>query len=542
MHRGRGTTIAAVSLTQSPPRGSRAPDDPAEGAEAEREVRPEIVAVALVATALGVVLRFVADTPLWLDEALSANIASLPISDIPEALKHDGHPPLYYVLLHGWMEAFGDSDVAVRSLSGVLSVLTLPLAWLAGRRRGGPVLAWVMLALVAVAPFATRYATETRMYALVMFLVLAGYLLLDDVVRRGVDGWLRLVAVTVVTALLLYTHYWGLWLLMAVGIVLLWRSFRAGSPTTRSNARHAAVAMVVGGLLFVPWLPTMLYQAQHTGTPWAGAQRPFSMLAVTLGDFGGGGFRDAEFVGTLLALLFVLGFFGRSLSRSQILLNLRTERQFRYEAVVTVLTLAIGGSVAFVTSSAFASRYASVFFPLFLLVVAGGVTRFSHRLIRVGVLVVMLVASLGGVYFGATDQRSQAREAASSIEAQARPGDLVIYCPDQLGPAGARELDADVTEVVFPSFGAPQLVDWVDYEERSAASDPAAFATEAVDRAGPDAAIFVVWNGEYRTFEGKCELLVDSLSILRPGSQTIVSSGAGDFYEFASVAYFPAAA
>lgn len=531
-----------MSLTQSPPRGSRAPDDPADGAEAEREVRPEIVAVALVATALGVVLRFVADTPLWLDEALSANIASLPISDIPEALKHDGHPPLYYVLLHGWMEAFGDSDVAVRSLSGVLSVLTLPLAWLAGRRRGGPVLAWVMLALVAVAPFATRYATETRMYALVMFLVLAGYLLLDDVVRRGVDGWLRLVAVTVVTALLLYTHYWGLWLLMAVGIVLLWRSFRAENATTRSNARHAAVAMVVGGLLFVPWLPTMLYQAQHTGTPWAGAQRPFSMLAVTLGDFGGGGFRDAEFVGTLLALLFVLGFFGRSLSRSQILLNLRTERQFRYEAVVTVLTLAIGGGVAFVTSSAFASRYASVFFPLFLLVVAGGVTRFSHRLIRVGVLVVMLVASLGGVYFGATDQRSQAREAASSIEAQARPGDLVIYCPDQLGPAGARELDADVTEVVFPSFGAPQLVDWVDYEERSAASDPAAFATEAVDRAGPDAAIFVVWNGEYRTFEGKCELLVDSLSILRPGSQTIVSSGAGDFYEFASVAYFPAAA
>ncbi|MDQ6911086.1 MAG: hypothetical protein M3Z84_09955, partial [Actinomycetota bacterium] len=50
---------------------------------------------------LALALRFVALSHLWLDEALSVNIASLPLGDIPGALRHDGAPPLYYLLLHG---------------------------------------------------------------------------------------------------------------------------------------------------------------------------------------------------------------------------------------------------------------------------------------------------------------------------------------------------------------------------------------------------------------------------------------------------------
>jgi len=59
------------------------------------------------AVAVGIVARFVQRSPLWLDEALSVNIARLPVSDLLEALWHDGHPPLYYLLLHFWMEVVG---------------------------------------------------------------------------------------------------------------------------------------------------------------------------------------------------------------------------------------------------------------------------------------------------------------------------------------------------------------------------------------------------------------------------------------------------
>src|SRR5688500_3310172 len=88
--------------------------------------RLKAFAVAL-AVAVGLVARFVSTSPLWLDEALNVNIAALPLGEITEALRHDGHPPLFYWLLHGWMAVVGEGDVAARSLSGLLSVASLPL-------------------------------------------------------------------------------------------------------------------------------------------------------------------------------------------------------------------------------------------------------------------------------------------------------------------------------------------------------------------------------------------------------------------------------
>ena len=130
-------------------------------------------------------LRFATRSSLWLDEALTVNIAQLPVGDLVGWLRHDGHPPLYYLLLHVWTDIFGTGDVAVRALSGVFGLLTLPLAWIAGRRRGGRCSGGSRVTFVALSPFAVRYSDEARMYSMVMFLAFAGYLLLDDVLRQG---------------------------------------------------------------------------------------------------------------------------------------------------------------------------------------------------------------------------------------------------------------------------------------------------------------------------------------------------------------------
>ena len=64
------------------------------------------VAVGVV-VAVGIVARFVARSHLWLDEALTVNIAAVPLRSLTGALRHDGSPPLYYALLHVWMRLFG---------------------------------------------------------------------------------------------------------------------------------------------------------------------------------------------------------------------------------------------------------------------------------------------------------------------------------------------------------------------------------------------------------------------------------------------------
>jgi mannosyltransferase len=71
-------------------------------AEARPFARWELVIVGL-AVVVGVAARFVTTSTLWLDEALSIHVARLPLGEITDALRHDGHPPLYYFLLHFWM-------------------------------------------------------------------------------------------------------------------------------------------------------------------------------------------------------------------------------------------------------------------------------------------------------------------------------------------------------------------------------------------------------------------------------------------------------
>ena len=466
------------------------------------------------AVVVGLVLRFVTKSPLWLDEALSVDIARLPMSDLIEALRHDGHPPLYYVLLHGWMDAFGQGDVAVRAMSGVFAVLALPLFWIAGKRFGGTRGAWLTLAVVAVSPYALRYGTETRMYSLVMLLVLAGWLLLDDVLRR--PTLLRLAGLSLVTALLLWTHYWSMWLLGVVGIALIVRlvhAHRDGRPDDMRRARNAIFALVAGGILFLPWLPNLLYQGAHTGTPWARPVRPTEMLTFTLADLGGGGQAEALTLGWFVALLMATGLTGKGLGGSRIDVDLATRPKGRPFAIAIVGTMAVGCLVGYATGATYASRYAAVFIPFVFLLAALGLSQLSRRPLMIAVLLLFGLGAIGG-YRNVTVDRSDARRSAAAIEARADADALVVYCPDQLGPSTARELGGRFDQVTYPRFESPDLVDWTDYTERLDEVSVDDFAADLLERAG-DRQIFLVYSTEYITHEDTCPALFNAIGAKR---------------------------
>ena len=128
--------------------------------------------VALIAGDLvvGITLRFWTSSKLWLDEAQSVNIAAHPLSQLVHYLRHDGAPPLYYVILHFWMGVVGRSDFDVRALSGVFSILGLVAIFFAARAWWGTQVALIAAAVLAILPYAVYYGTETRMYSLVMLL------------------------------------------------------------------------------------------------------------------------------------------------------------------------------------------------------------------------------------------------------------------------------------------------------------------------------------------------------------------------------------
>jgi mannosyltransferase len=512
---------------------------------APRRFSPWIVAGAAVALAVGVVLRFVTRSDLWLDEALTVNIAALPVGEIPDALRQDGAPPLYYVLLHYWMELFGTGDTAVRALSGIFAVATLPALYFAGRRVAGQhadertrqIFSWTAVLLMATSPFAIRFATEARMYALEMLLVTLGLLVLC----RGLEHptLVRLALVALMTGLLLYTNYWSNYLVAVVAaglVVYAWRSTGA----TRRAALGCLVAIAAGCITFIPWLDTFLFQARHTGTPWGESVLPPAAFTDSIQEFGGGDHWESDVVRLPLVLLAVLAVVGVALDRWRIEVDLRTRPGVRLIAACSIATLALGATAAWLApDGTFQARYASVVLPLFVLTVAFGLLCFADDRIKVGILAGLTVLGLvAAVQRNALENRTQAGEVADSIQADARPGDVVVYCPDQLGPAVSRLLDGDdLAQITYPDEAPPEFVDWVDYVERNRGGDPNAVANAAIDSVGPGGSVWLVSSTQYRGTEGKCEQLYVALQAQLPAVETRVLPN-DDFYEFEGLTRF----
>ncbi len=465
--------------------------------------------------AAGVALRCWTPVALWLDEALTVNIARLPLRSIPEALRHDGSPPLYYYLLHGWMRLFGTGDVAVRALSGVVSIVTLIPMWFAGRRAGNRTTAWSAVILLAASPFAIRFATEARMYSLVMLEFVLGYLALRRALARPEVKTLG--AVALVTALMLLSHYWTIYLLILVTVVLAHRAIRGADPFP---ARRALAAMVAGSLLFLPWLPSFLFQLRHTGTPWA--RRPsFEAVVGVLQEFGGGRGAFASISSLLLLGLAGLGLFARPLDGRRLEFHLRTRPRGRALALVAVGPVLIGVVVGILTGAAFAARYAAMAVPPFILLAALGIDTLSDPKVRRWVLAVVAVL---GLWTGASTslyRRTTARQVSTAIKERGSPGDVVAYCPDQLGPSVSRYLPDQFVQLTFPRGLGPERVEWFDYEQFNRSAEAQLFAEMLLERAGTND-IWMVWSPGYRTFDAKCEAIIEALEVVRPQASRLV--------------------
>lgn len=187
--------------------------------------------------------------PLWWDEGYSVYFATEPLSRMLGLTAGDIHPPLYYALLHGWLAPWGRATpAALRWFSVLAGAAAVPLiVWLAGllypaRRR----LALVAAALLAFSPIHLFYSQEVRMYGLALALGLAASALLARLVQRPSAG--RAAAYALAAAALLYTLYYGAFLLLAHALWAGWmlRRHRRGLLT-------ALAAFAAAALAFTPW-------------------------------------------------------------------------------------------------------------------------------------------------------------------------------------------------------------------------------------------------------------------------------------------------
>ena len=105
---------------------------------------------------VGFYLRFLyLNTPLWYDEACSwqTAIQSFPFGIMHDLLNNDiQHTPLYFFILHFWIKIFSQSEIAMRSLSFIFGIASMPLVYIISNKIFSKKCAMFSCAIFAVSP------------------------------------------------------------------------------------------------------------------------------------------------------------------------------------------------------------------------------------------------------------------------------------------------------------------------------------------------------------------------------------------------------
>jgi uncharacterized membrane protein len=233
---------------------------------------------------LGIGLRFanLAGKPVWIDEAFSLfhvsgfsdavarrQFLATPPVTVADLLQYQGPhpqntlwgtidniantapelPPLYFILLNLWMTVFGQSVMAIRSLSAVLGLFCFPaLYWLCWELFGLPIVGWYAMALLAVSPFNFIMAQEARPYTLWTACFLVASAALRRAQRTQTQGDWRIYTIAMMMAF--YTHLFSLLIWLVYMVYVGWSERWRWTLTVRKYLRSSVVTV----LAFVPWI------------------------------------------------------------------------------------------------------------------------------------------------------------------------------------------------------------------------------------------------------------------------------------------------
>ncbi len=284
-----------------------------------RRVTPVQAGFAFVLLAFMVRTIDLGSRPLWLDEAYSAWFSARGWHYLWAVVPtYEPHPPFYYSILKLWRGAFGGSAVALRGLSLVLGVATVPLIMAAAFEQerldpnGRRLLRISGTAFLATfSPMLVLLGQEARPYPLLIFayaLATLGLLRLMRAFAAGEPGeWRSWALLGIGTELALWAHALGI--LYAACLVLALLPVWLAKPFNRRRLVRGLTVAAATLLAYAPCLAMMASRTGDWGTGWL-SWKP-EMLLQLLGLYTVPG--EALTAGSIVAALGMLLLIKRAL-------------------------------------------------------------------------------------------------------------------------------------------------------------------------------------------------------------------------------------
>ena len=419
------------------------------GLDAFRRVQISARAWVLLIVLLAFALRVyrLGAQAIWWDESLTVYRATHDIGTIlantiliQNVVTHDLQPPLYFLIQHFLVSAFGLSEYALRFLSVFSNVATVPLLYALARRWLSPSVGVLAALLGALSPFYVWYAQEARPYALDLFWsLLAVYALTRafafghrstqintdrnvflSVHPRPSASNLWMLVYVLATAAALYTNYYAVFLIpfhAALIALLVWQTPRARLFVLLPAVPSAAAAFLV---------PVAVQAARENALSGPGYV-PFDViLRDLLNSFSVGITADlaqAAWIDVVMLVLFLIG-----------VLFLTSKLQLpTFIVILAYLTIPLLGLAAasFIRPLYQNSRYFITLSPAFYLGAAAGIVALARRwkmlaVPALGVFLIGAALSLNNWYFDPRYGKDDHRAWAEYLREHVRPGDFLI--------------------------------------------------------------------------------------------------------------------
>lgn len=201
----------------------------------------------LIALQLCVCIPFLDSFPVDLDEPFSIFYSQQPLAEFVPFLLKGNNPPLYFILLSGWIKLFGISAFALRFLSLIFACLTIIPLFKLSKKVVKKEFAIGVCGFFIFSTFNHYHALEMRMYSLMVLETVTIVYLLYIWFFEEKRYFLLL---GILNAALLYTHYLGIFI---VGIELILFAIYYRS-VGRKGFVFGFIAFAFSSLLFLPML------------------------------------------------------------------------------------------------------------------------------------------------------------------------------------------------------------------------------------------------------------------------------------------------
>ncbi|MCC6839588.1 MAG: glycosyltransferase family 39 protein [Flavobacteriales bacterium] len=236
---------------------------------------------ALVLVNLALKLAWTGVNELAGDEPFTVYWSLRPWSELFSMLRTENNPPLYFLLMHGWMKLVPLDPAWLRVPSALFSALTVWPLFLLGRRLGGTLAGLTAALLFTFSQHSYAFAHEVRAYPLLVlsctWAVWQLVRLADDHRRHPSQRPRSIVWLVAANALATWAHYFG-WLMVGLEIFLVFVV-----PLLRTVRVKMLAAAMLTAVCSLPILGILFARAGHSlgqGT-WVGPpgwEEPYNML------------------------------------------------------------------------------------------------------------------------------------------------------------------------------------------------------------------------------------------------------------------------